>query len=260
MSALRVAVLGLGEAGGRIASDLVALGADVSGWDPDPSRRANGVRSAASAAAAADRAEVVLSANSASAAVTAARDASEAFSAGQLYADLNTASRLVKLAVAEEVGGRGALFADVALMAPVPERGVGTPALASGPGAASFVRLLGPLGMPVEVVGDEPGDAAERKLIRSVFVKGVAAAAVESLAAAEAAGCEEWLRDDIATVLAAADPSFLDRLVDGSRRHAARRIVEMEAACELLRELGVTPRVASSAAAWLADLEREVRV
>src|SRR6187431_1122258 len=116
MSALRVAVLGLGEAGGRIASDLVALGADVSGWDPDPSRRANGVRSAASAAAAADRAEVVLSANSASAAVTAARDASEAFSAGQLYADLNTASRLVKLAVAEEVGSHGALFADVALM------------------------------------------------------------------------------------------------------------------------------------------------
>jgi 3-hydroxyisobutyrate dehydrogenase-like beta-hydroxyacid dehydrogenase len=187
MSALRVAVLGLGEAGGRIASDLVALGVVVSGWDPDASRQAEGVRSAASAAAAAERADVVLSANSASAAVTAARDA-------------------------------------------------------------------------IEVVGDEPGDAAERKLLRSVFVKGVAAAAVESLAAAEAAGCEEWLRDDIASVLATADSSFLDRLVDGSRRHAGRRIVEMEAACERLRELGVAPRVASSAAAWLADLQREVRV
>ena len=31
---MRVAVLGLGEAGGRIAADLVAAGADVRGWDP----------------------------------------------------------------------------------------------------------------------------------------------------------------------------------------------------------------------------------
>ena len=30
----RVAVLGLGEAGGRIAADLAAAGADVRGYDP----------------------------------------------------------------------------------------------------------------------------------------------------------------------------------------------------------------------------------
>jgi 3-hydroxyisobutyrate dehydrogenase-like beta-hydroxyacid dehydrogenase len=31
---VRIAVLGLGEAGGEIARDLVALGADVRGFDP----------------------------------------------------------------------------------------------------------------------------------------------------------------------------------------------------------------------------------
>jgi 3-hydroxyisobutyrate dehydrogenase-like beta-hydroxyacid dehydrogenase len=31
---LRVALLGLGEAGGEIAADLVAAGADVRGYDP----------------------------------------------------------------------------------------------------------------------------------------------------------------------------------------------------------------------------------
>ena len=31
---LSVAVLGLGEAGGRIAGDLVEAGCDVRGWDP----------------------------------------------------------------------------------------------------------------------------------------------------------------------------------------------------------------------------------
>ena len=31
---MNVAVLGLGEAGGRIAADLVAAGCTVRGWDP----------------------------------------------------------------------------------------------------------------------------------------------------------------------------------------------------------------------------------
>ena len=51
-------------------------------------------------------------------------------------------------------------------------------------GAARFAELFEPLGMPVEVVGPEAGDAAGLKLLRSVFMKGVAAAALESLAAA----------------------------------------------------------------------------
>ena len=37
---------------------------------------------------------------------------------------------------------------------------------------------------------------------------------------------------------------LLDRLLEGSRAHAARRVDEMEAARELLRELGIEPRIA----------------
>ena len=33
---MRIAVLGLGEAGSRLAADLEAAGADVAGYDPDP--------------------------------------------------------------------------------------------------------------------------------------------------------------------------------------------------------------------------------
>jgi 3-hydroxyisobutyrate dehydrogenase-like beta-hydroxyacid dehydrogenase len=33
-----VAVLGLGEAGGRLATELVSLGVDVRSYDPDPDR------------------------------------------------------------------------------------------------------------------------------------------------------------------------------------------------------------------------------
>lgn len=256
---LRVAVLGLGEAGGRIASDLVTLGVEVHGWDPDPSRRAEGVSRASSAGAAVSRADAVLSVSSAGAALQSARDCVPYLRRGALFADLNSASPQLKVAIADAVGSSGAVFADVAVMAPVPGRGLGTPMLVSGEGAETFARLFGPLGAPVEVVGEAPGEAAERKLLRSVFMKGMAAAALESLHAAEAAGCEEWLRGELVSTLVAADASVLGRLVEGSRRHAARRLDEMHAACELLRALGVEPHIAEATTAVLADLQERAR-
>jgi 3-hydroxyisobutyrate dehydrogenase-like beta-hydroxyacid dehydrogenase len=247
-------VLGLGEAGACIAADLIALGADVRGFDPVPERGVSGVRRSGSAGDAVSGTPVVLSVNAAAVAVDVARAAAGSLAPGALYADLNTAGRAVKTAAAAVVGAAGARFADVALLAPVPGRGIRTPALVSGPGAGEFAALFGPFGMRVDVVGAEPGDAAERKLVRSVFMKGIAAAAVESLAAAEAAGCGEWLRSEIVAVLEGADETLLDRLLSGSRTHAVRRVDEMEAAAELLRGLGVEPRITTATAASLADL------
>ena len=108
--------------------------------------------------------------------------------------------------------------------------------------------------MPVELVGLRPGDAAGLKLLRSVFMKGIAAAALESLAAADAAGVEQHVRADLAAVLG--EP-LLDRLLTGSRTHAARRVDEMRAAAAYVEELGVEPRIAAAAAAWLEQLRDE---
>ena len=151
----------------------------------------------------------------------------------------------------------GASFADVALMGVVPRDGLRTPALVSGSGAQAFAARLRPLGMPVEVLGDEPGAAAARKLLRSVFMKGLAASCLESLRAARAAGCEDWMRAEIEAVLTGADAALLERLVTGSARHATRRIGEVRDARELLAELGVQPRVTVAAGGWLAQLESE---
>jgi hypothetical protein len=46
--------------------------------------------------------------------------------------------------------------------------------------------------------------------------------------------------------------SFLERALEGSRKHAARRVDEMEAARDLLLELGVEPLVATASAVQLA--------
>ncbi|HEY1367003.1 MAG TPA: DUF1932 domain-containing protein [Gaiellaceae bacterium] len=260
MATASVGLLGLGEAGGRIAADLVALGVEVRGWDPDPARRVEGIPIASDPLDAIG--EVVLSLNSSGAAVSAAESVASGLGPGRLYADLNTASVRVKQAVSDVVTPRGAAFADVALLGTVPATGVRTPALASGSGAEAFAARFAPLGMPVEVVGPEPGAASERKLLRSVFMKGMAAALVESLRAAESAGCEDWLRADIAAALESADGALIERLVDGSSVHSVRRVAEMEAAAELLRELGVEPRMAEASAEWLRQLaaERAARV
>jgi 3-hydroxyisobutyrate dehydrogenase-like beta-hydroxyacid dehydrogenase len=243
LAALTVAVLGLGEAGRRLAADLAAAGAEVRGYDPI----AGGT--AAEAVAGSD---LVLSVNTAEAALEAAGSAQAALGADAVFADLNTASPTRKREIAEVVGGER--FADVALLGPVPARGIATPALASGPAARAFAEALEPLGMPVDVVSDRAGDAATLKLLRSVFMKGLAASAIESVRAAEAAGHDEWLKQQIAAVIGR---PLLDRLLTGSQAHAARRVDEMEAASDVLRELGVEPRIADASAALLTELAEE---
>jgi 3-hydroxyisobutyrate dehydrogenase-like beta-hydroxyacid dehydrogenase len=253
---LAVGMIGLGEAGAAIAADLVSAGVTVRGWDPVASAP-EGVDGAQDAERAAIGADLVLSANSPAAALDAARSAAPALRDGQVFADLNTAAPALKRELADLIGESGAAFADVALMRPVPGNGLATPTLVSGSGAERFAAALGPLGMPVAVVGAQPGDAAARKLARSVFAKGLAAAIGESLAVAEQLGFEEWLYADLARTLENADATLLQRLIDGSRVHAKRRVEEMSAAAEMLEDAGVEPRIASASEAWLRSLARE---
>jgi 3-hydroxyisobutyrate dehydrogenase-like beta-hydroxyacid dehydrogenase len=184
-------------------------------------------------------ADLILSVNLASVAADVARSAVTILTASQVYADLNTASPGTKRNIAEILGPSGALVADVALLAPVSASGLRTPTLVSGPGANRFHDLLAPHGMPVMVLDDQVGSAAARKLVRSVFMKGVAAAVIECLEAAERLDCEEWTREQLLTVIR--DESLIDRFLEGSRIHAARRIHEMKAATELLTEINVVP-------------------
>jgi 3-hydroxyisobutyrate dehydrogenase-like beta-hydroxyacid dehydrogenase len=250
---MAIALLGLGEAGSQIARDLVAAGADVRGFDP----KVPGVPGVAPRACDADAvrdADLVLSVNSSHDAVPALEASLPALRQGTIWADLNTASPGVKAALAARLAGRGVPVADVALMAPVPGRGLRTPMLVSGEGAQAYAALLGPLGARVEILPGPAGAAISRKLLRSVFYKGLAASVVEALAAARAAGCEDWLAGHISAELAAFDETTIVRLVEGSARHARRRADEMAAAAEQLAELGIPARVAAAARDQLAEL------
>jgi 3-hydroxyisobutyrate dehydrogenase-like beta-hydroxyacid dehydrogenase len=248
----RIAVLGLGEAGSEIARDLVAAGADVRGYDPAVPA-VEGVGSRADEADAVRDADLVLSLNSSHDAMAALTHALPALRPGTIWADLNTASPGLKVSLAQ-AAGEGVPVVDVALMAPVPGKGIRTPMMVSGPAAQRYAELMSPLGAEVTVQPGPVGEAISRKLLRSVFYKGLAAAVVEALAAAEVAGCADWLHGNISAELADFDERTIDRLVDGTRRHARRRADEMAAATEQLEELEVPPRISAAARDWLIEL------
>lgn len=251
---LRIAVLGLGEAGGSISSGLVAAGADVRGYDPRVAPPA-GVSARVSDADAVHDADLVLCLTSAHEAESAMRTALPTLPPNAMWADLNAASPRQKVELTELAPAVSII--DVALMAPVPNHGLQTPMVASGPNAPEFATLLNGFGARVDVLDGPIGAASSRKLLRSVFYKGLGAAVIEALAGAEAAGCRDWLYDAISQDLNDFDSTTISRLINGSHRHAKRRTEEMAAAAQQLIDLGTPARIASAAHDLLASLSTD---
>ena len=162
-----IAVLGLGEAGSAIARDLVAAGADVRGYDP-LGLRVEGVAPRDGEAAAVADADLVLSVNSSHDALTALTNALPALRPGTVWADLNTAAPALKVALAEAAGPEVAVV-DVALMAPVPGKGLRTPMLVSGPAAERYAAELSVLVAQVPVQPGGGGVTIRRKLMSIAF-------------------------------------------------------------------------------------------
>lgn len=250
----RIAVLGWGEAGSAIGSDLLAAGADVRAYDPRVVVPAAAHPRATEADAVRD-ADIVLSLNSAHDAATALGNSLSRLPSGTIWVDLNAAAPSLKVSLAAAAPANPVV--DVAIMAPVPGKGLRVPMVASGDAAPKFATAMNALGAIVTVLDGPVGAASSRKLLRSVFYKGLAAAVVEALAGGRAAGCEQWLRENISAELAAFDSNTIDRLVDGTHQHARRRSDEMAAAAQQLRDLGVEPRIADAAQRLLVSMVLE---
>ena len=251
---MRIAVLGLGEAGSIYAAGLAERGATVAAADPVVAEPPAGVVLADGAASAVHGAEAVLSLVTGAAAAAVLEEALPAMPPGSVFADLNTAAPELKRELAGRAAARGVLFADVAILAPVPRARLDTPLLASGPGADRLARLLGELRVPVQVVAGEAGAAAGLKLLRSVFMKGLAAAVFEAAEAAEALGAREWVLGQIAAELGPAGHELVGRMIEGTHRHAARRELEMREARSFLEGLGAAHPLTDATIEWLRTL------
>lgn len=253
---MRIAVLGLGEAGAIYAHGLADRGADVVGFDPRPDA-APGVARADSIAAAVTDADLALTLVGATHADAVLREALPAMRPTAAYVDLNTGAPDAKRDLAARAAAAGIPFADVAVMAPVPRSGIATELLASGTGAATAADILTDLGVPIRVVGTDAGDAAALKLVRSVFMKGLAGLVFESLEAAERIGAVDEARAQIAAELGPAGDATVQRLLDGTRQHAERREHEMLDTRDFLRGLDSPSWMTDGTIAWLRSLTQK---
>ncbi|MVU80643.1 DUF1932 domain-containing protein [Nocardia sp. ET3-3] len=242
---LRVAVLGFGEAGGEFARDLVAAGASVRGYDPKISAP-HGVSQRDDEADAIRDAELVFSLTTGTEAEAAVLAAVPALCPGTIWAEANTTSPALKVLLGEQIHDHGGDLVDVAIMAPVPGKGLYTPMAASGPAAPLFATMMSEFGVAIEQVDGPIGAASSRKLLRSIVYKGLAAAVVEAEAGARAAGCQEWFHHHLITEFVRFDADMIERLISGTYAHATRRAEEMDAAAVQLADLGITPRIAAA--------------
>lgn len=198
-----IALIGAGAMGGAIGARLLATGAALVVFDPDPERRAalvrQGATEAASAAEAALAARVaILSLNSARivrAAVFGPAGLAEAASPGTLVIDMSSIDPAATRALAEDAAARGLRWVDSPLSGGIPRAATGDLTLMQGGAEADVAeaqQVLSRLASNQTRMGG-PGAGQTTKLINQVLCGLTFLALAEATALAEAAGVDATL-------------------------------------------------------------------
>jgi 3-hydroxyisobutyrate dehydrogenase-like beta-hydroxyacid dehydrogenase len=174
----------------------------------------------------------------------------------QFYLEMNTAAPQLKKAVAEILRPSGVSFIDAAIMAPVPPKGIFTPLLLCGDNLELFLEKTKALKLNISTLHGKIGDAAAKKLLRSIVYKGVAAVICEAMEAAETMNETNYMRQQIKSIIGD-DDTLIDRFIEGSKAHAERRMHEMEAVIEMLKNQEITTIMTT---ATKQNLQRLIKV
>jgi 3-hydroxyisobutyrate dehydrogenase-like beta-hydroxyacid dehydrogenase len=256
-----VAIIGFGEAGSILGTDLARAGTAVSTYDillDAAATRATllaraaraGVGAADTLAGAAAGADLVISAVTASNTLAVARRTAPLLRPGQWFLDINSVAPETKREGAAAIESAGAAYVEAAVMAPVPLQRLAVPMLLGGARAAELARILAACGMNAKAISTAVGVASAIKMCRSVMIKGIEALAVECLFAARHYGAE-------AEVLASLDRSFPgmgwggelpDYLVSRVAEHGRRRAAEMREVARTVAAAGIEPLMSAATA------------
>jgi len=271
-SALKLGLLGYGEVGTILGRGLREKGVGwVGAWDVlfrDPGEAAamkrqaaeDGVDACASLKDLLSRAEIAISAVTASNALDAAREAAGSIRPGTFFLDLNSASPSTKVEEAKLIDARGAHYVEAGVMASVPPYGLRVPMLLGGRQASALADKLLPFGFDMTVVAEKIGVASAIKMCRSLFIKGLEAIVIDSFATARRYGVEKQVLASLAETYPGIDwekeGSYLfSRVV----RHGKRRAEEMREAAVTVREAGFEPWMPAATAEkqdWVAALAK----
>jgi 3-hydroxyisobutyrate dehydrogenase-like beta-hydroxyacid dehydrogenase len=250
---MRIAFIGFGEAARAFRQSLAATGPDLrfvaydilldsEGVDGNCAQamRDHGVEIAGSPADAMAAADWVFSAVTADQSLEAVKSVAPHIGMGQVLFDINSVSPGRKRESTALLVPTGAIYVDMAVMAPVHPKGHRTPVLLAGPLDDFLAGRLRALDFAFEIVGPEPGAATAIKMVRSLFVKGLEAVTAETLLAASASGCMDYILKSLAGSYPGLDlPDFAHYQLERMLKHGKRRAAEMRESAVTLDDLGL---------------------
>ncbi len=265
----RIAFIGFGEAGQTISRGLLGdakpairaydiLFGQPAGAPLEAAARGLGVGLARDHADAVREADLVLLTVTASSSLQAAKSCLPGLNKGQLFLDMNSVSPQRKIETAALVAPSGAAYVDVAVMAPAAPYLHKVPCLIGGPGAAALAPRAAALGMQVEFVSPEVGQASAIKMFRSIVVKGMEALLLESMVAASEYQVEARVLASLQETFPGIDwEKLAGTMIERVVSHGKRRAAEMREVAATLEGIGMDPTMATATATrqqWLADL------
>ena len=268
-----IGMIGYGEVGKIFTAGLKDRVAGISAWDltfeapaPRDAQRAHaaqaGVAACVSMAELCGRADLIISAVTASSTLAVAQAAAAHVRRGTVFLDLNSASPGTKQQAAALIDAAGGHYVEAGVMTSVPPYGIKVPMLLGGARAVELAGVLAAWGMDAKVVSEKLGVASAIKMCRSVMIKGLEALVIESYTTARAYGVEDHVLPTLAETFPSIDwekqgAYFFSRVV----QHGQRRAEEMREAANTVREAGggFDPFMASAIAdkqQWVADQAR----
>jgi len=269
-----IAFIGFGEAGQTISRGLLAAPGgpaprirsyDILFDDAANEGRLKRAAAALGVTAARDHADAVRGADlvflavTASSSLQAAQSCLPGLASGQLLLDINSVSPQRKIETAALVAPTGAAYVDVAVMAPVAPYDHKVPCLIGGPGAEALLPRAAALGMKMEFVSGEVGQASAIKMFRSIVIKGMEALLLESMVAASEYRVEARVLASLKETFPSLDWEKLSGyMIERVVSHGKRRASEMREVAATLAGIGMEPTMAAATAArqqWLADLK-----
>lgn len=242
---------GLGKEGiGEIRAYDVMMEHEVMGKQIHARAREARVKLEPSAVEIAKWAEIIFVAVPSFSTLDVCRSIKDALNENQFYVDVSASTPTVKKQCWELVKSSGVLFVDAAMMGSLPKEKHKVPIIVSGNGAKRFEEMMSSYGMKISQAGENApvGAASAIKLIRSIYMKGIAALMIEMLQAADAYGVSEQVISSIAASMDGTPfKSHLERLVTGTAIHCTRRAAELKGSIEMLHEAGLGSEMTEAA-------------
>ncbi|MDW7669948.1 MAG: DUF1932 domain-containing protein, partial [Bacillota bacterium] len=190
----------------------------------------------------AEKADIIISAVVCSETIIAAESIAPYLKEKHLYADINAAAPETKIEVEKIIKPYKAKFVDVAVMGPIPNHKHKVPIMLSGEGANEFYEEMNKFNMKLDFVEGGAGAASSVKMLRSVFMKGMAALLIEMMTSAYLFDSHKTVIKTIEKTLENNAPSELvHRLISGTAIHARRRVHEMDEVIKTVESVNMKP-------------------